>query len=30
VQHETISADDGNQLHIRPSGSGTLIPLLHG
>jgi len=30
VQTETISADDGKQLHIRPSGSGTPIPLLHG
>jgi len=30
VQHETISADEGKQLHIRLSGSGTPIPLLHG
>jgi non-heme chloroperoxidase len=30
VQHETISADDGKQLHIRLSGSGTPIPVLHG
>ncbi|MBL8412849.1 MAG: alpha/beta hydrolase [Propionivibrio sp.] len=30
MQHETISADDGEQLHIRLSGSGTPILLLHG
>jgi hypothetical protein len=30
VQLETISADDGKQLHIRVSGSGTPILLLHG
>jgi pimeloyl-ACP methyl ester carboxylesterase len=30
VQHEAVSADDGKQLHIRLSGSGTPILLLHG
>ena len=30
MQHETISADDGEQLHVRLSGSGTPILLLHG
>ncbi|MFZ4539199.1 alpha/beta fold hydrolase [Propionivibrio sp.] len=30
MQHETISADDGEQLHIRASGNGVPILLLHG
>ena len=30
MQHDTIFADDGEQLHVRLSGSGTPILLLHG
>jgi len=30
MQHETITADDGEQLHVHVSGSGTPILLLHG
>ncbi len=30
MQHDTIRADDGEQLHIRLSGSGTPLLLLHG
>ena len=30
MQHDTISADDGEQLHVHLSGSGTPILLLHG
>jgi non-heme chloroperoxidase len=30
MQHEAITADDGEQLHVHVSGSGTPILLLHG
>ena len=30
MQHEVITADDGEQLHVHVSGSGTHILLLHG
>lgn len=30
MQHEVITADDGEQLHVHVSGSGTPILLLHG
>ncbi len=30
MQHDVITADDGEQLHVRLSGSGTPILLLHG
>jgi non-heme chloroperoxidase len=30
MQHEAITADDGEQLHVHISGSGTPILLLHG